>query len=225
MSQKPKNQRGTASTSSTLDTTAVTPPVVEPIVEAEPAVEPVVEPVVEPMVEPVAEPIVEAPAPVVATPPVETVYTYLTARHPEITTLSPMVVSIITRLEQYVAAMGPTTPVTADDGSINQRNLYTILQNAIGATGGEHRIAMDAVLYIINRNRDGAFSDRLVMRFMEVTRLTRDAALAFQSLLHLFISTCNPATRRAALRTIDMRRIVDKLGAVQYQQNLLDFYR
>ncbi len=165
MSQKPKNQRG-ASTSSTLDTTTVTPPVVEPIVEAEPAVEPVVEPVVEPMVEPVAEPIVEAPAPVVATPPVETVYTYLAARHPEITTLSPMVVSIITRLEQYVAAMGPTTPVTADDGSINQRNLYTILQNAIGATGGEHRIAMDAVLYIINRNRDGAFSDRKLIRFM-----------------------------------------------------------
>ena len=202
-----------------IDDTAPLPNAVEdtPVVEVDDT-PPVPEPVV-------VEPVVEAPAPVVATPPVETVYTYLAARHPEITTLSPMVVSVITRLEQYVAAMGPTTPVTADDGSINQRNLYTILQNAIGATGGEHRIALDAVLYIINRNRDGAFSDRLVMRFMEVTRLTRDAALAFQSLLHLFISTCNPATRRAALRTIDMRRIVDKLGAVQYQQNLLDFYR
>jgi len=218
MSQKPSRQRNAPAAAPVVDKPVVDAPAVEPVVET--TVEPVVAdtpPVVEPVVEPIPEPTPE--------PVVETVYTYIAARHPEITTLSPMVKSIITRLEQYVAAMGPTSPIDADNGSINQRNLYTIFQNAIGATGGEHRVAIDAVLYIINRNRDGAFSDRLVMRFMEVTRLTRDAALAFQSLIHLFTATCNPATRRNALRTIDMRRIVDKLGTVQYQQNLLDFYR
>lgn len=228
MSQKPKGQRSTPAPKTTANTPVDVEPTVEPIVApVEPEVEPVAEPVVEPtVVEPITDTVVVVAAePEVVTPAVETVYTYLAARHPQVTALSPTVLSIITRLEQYVAAMGPTTPINADNGSINQRNLYTILQNAIGATGGEHRIAMDAVLYIIHRNRDGAFSDRLVMRFMEVTRLTRDAALAFQSLLHLFTTTCNPATRRNALRTIDMRRIVDKLGTVQYQQNLLDFYR
>lgn len=165
------------------------------------------------------------PEPVVVEPVVENVHTFLAAMYPDVGVLSPYVLNIIQRMEQYVAVMGPTSVVTPVDGAVHQRNLYTILQNAVGAPNGEHRIAMDAVLYIIHHNRTGAFNDRLVMRFMEVTRLTRDAALAFQSLLHLFTTTSNPATRRNALRTIDMRRIVDKLGSVQYQQNLLDFYR
>lgn len=178
-----------------------------------------------PVVEADDTPPVPEPEPAVVEPVVENVHTFLAAKYPDVGVLSPHVLNIIQRMEQYIAAMGPTSVVTPVDGAVHQRNLYTILQNAVGAPNGEHRIAMDAVLYIIHHNRTGAFNDRLVMRFMEVTRLTRDAALAFQSLLHLFTTTSNPATRRNALRTIDMRRIVDKLGSVQYQQNLLDFYR
>lgn len=192
---------------------AVTEPTVEPVVEEAAPVQP--EPTPEPTPEPVPAPVVEEK---------ETVRTFLLKKNKGLTAIPPNTLHLLGLLEKYVEAMMPNVPANPKDGASHQRSLYNIFISALTLKSGEHRIALDGILYVMNEHRMGAFSERYAMRFMDTTRLDAASAISFQRLLHLFILTANPAKRRDALKQLDMRRIIEKLD-VMSQQNLLDYYR
>lgn len=187
----------------------------------QPADEPAPEATPEPAKAPPAPP--SAPeASVVQTE--ENVEVFLKAKYRNIQSIPGPVQQIIQRLEDYSVAMGPNVPMTQEKGSQHQRALYQTFMIALGLTGGQHRMAIDAINWYFNKHRRGAFSARMVCRYTDASRLTKSESSSFGLLANLFVATCNPATRKANLAAVNMRHITDKLPNSTCQQNLLDYY-
>lgn len=191
----------------------------------EDADQPADEPAPEATPEPAKAPPAPPPAPeasVVQTE--ENVEVFLKAKYRNVQTIPGPVQQIIQRLEDYSVAMGPNVPMTQEKGSQHQRALYQTFMIALGLTGGQHRMAIDAINWYFNKHRRGAFSARMVCRYTDASRLTKSESSSFGLLANLFVATCNPATRKANLTAVNMRHITDKLPNSTCQQNLLDYY-
>lgn len=173
--------------------------------------------------EPAPEPAPVDPTPEPVAPVGFDVPTMLRAKYKALGALPDVVNQIIRRMDNYVQSMGPRCPITTTEGAIHQRNLYNTYLLALGAGNGDHRLAIEVILMYFFEHRNGALSERMAFRFIDVARLLPEAALSFQRLTHLFIKTADGSSRRAALRSIDMRQVVEKLSA-QQQQMLLDYY-
>lgn len=178
---------------------------------------------------PTPEPVKAPPAPpappeasVVQTD--ENVEVFLKTKYRNIQTIPGQIQQIIQRLEDYSVAMGPNVPMTQDKGSQHQRALYQTFMIALGLTGGQHRMAIDVINWYFNKHRRGAFSARMVCRYTDASRLTKNESSSFGLLANLFVATCNPATRKTNLAAVNMRHITDKLPNSTCQQNLLDYY-
>lgn len=154
----------------------------------------------------------------------ENVEVFLKSKYRNVQVIPGPVQQIIQRLEDYSVAMGPNVPMTQEKGNQHQRALYQTFMIALGLTGGQHRMAIDAINWYFNKHRRGAFSARLVCRYADASRLTKSESSSFGLLANLFTATCNPATRKANLAAVNMRLITDKLPNSTCQQNLLDYY-
>lgn len=189
--------------------------------EGDPEPEPEQAPEPEPTKAPPAPPAPPEPS-VVQTD--ENVEVFLKAKYRSVQTVPGPVQQIIQRLEDYSVAMGPNVPMTQEKGSQHQRALYQTFMIALGLTGGQHRMAIDVINWYFNKHRRGAFSARMVCRYTDASRLTKNESSSFGLLANLFVATCNPATRKANLAAVNMRHITDKLPNSTCQQNLLDYY-
>lgn len=186
-------------------------------------VEELSEPVDETPPEAPVAPVVEEAPPFVPDAP-ETAEDFVRRKHQVMGELPLTIRSVIKRMENYVTIMNPRCPVTPSEGAVQQRALYTTYQNALATQGGEHRLAIDAILWYFRTYRHAALSERTAFRFIDIAKLLPNDAIAFNRLTHLFIKTADPQARRQALRSIDMRQVVEKLHPVTLQQQLLDYY-
>lgn len=187
-------------------------------VEDTPTNEPTPDPVPEPEVVPVVEPTPVAP--------VDPLLAFLQARHEGFTeeNMTFLLKTIRNEMEGYLEKMGPSTPVNETIGKTAQLGLNNTIYKALGAKDGEHRIGLDIICWFINRNKHGAFSDRLRSRYVNVMKLSPQQCKVFQDLLMLLTVTADPATRRQALRGVNINGIVNNLSSHVYQRALLDYY-
>lgn len=177
----------------------------------------------EPTPAPVPEP---ESAPVIVEKPTDPLLAFLQERHEGFTedNMTFVLKCIRSEMEDYLTKMGPSTPVNEVVGKTAQMGLNNTIFKALGAKDGEHRIGLDIICWYINRNKHGAFSDRLRSRYVNVMKLAPQQAKVFQDLLMLLTATADPATRRQALRGININNIVNSLGYPVYQRALLDYY-
>lgn len=166
--------------------------------------------------EPVVEPVVE--------PAAETPQSFLKTKYPRLLTIAPQIEHLILRLQEYEEAMGDHVPVSPELGGQHQRRLFATFKMALGMPNGLHRQAIDVVLWYFNKYRMSAFSDRLICRYTDPSRMTRQESQAFSLLCTLFRSTANPLTRRQALQTTNIRLVVERLNDHSLQHNLLDYF-
>jgi hypothetical protein len=100
-------------------------------------------------------------------------------------------------LKRYVDAMKPTNPISDVEGARFQKILRGLVINAI--MDKDEAQAIDNVKYIlsfIHNDNTGTFSIRSLFRFYDSTPwATKEERREIESLLSLFESTCNPATR------------------------------
>lgn len=174
--------------------------------------------------EPTPAPVVAEPAPEPEPEPAQTAQSFILAKYPRLTAIAPQIDHLILRLQEYEEAMGDHVPVTADVGGQHQRRLFATFKMALSMPGGLHRQGIDAVLWYFDTYRMSAFSDRLICRYTDPSRMTRQESQAFSLLCTLFRSTANPLTRRQALATTNIRLVVERLAEPVLQHNLLDYF-
>jgi hypothetical protein len=246
---KPATGRGaTAPISTTGEDPYVPAPIADTVVTPEPAVTPVdidtnqggadvfaaLRASVPPLpdtytlpAEPVAPtPVVAPPAPEPAVTEEQTIHTYLRDHHRVVSqdAYPHSVRIIIEQMEEYILAMGPRSPITADMGKVHQRKLYNSFLTALQAKNGEYMNAIAAILYYFHRERAGCFELRLAFRFMDVIKLDAANLSAFQQLLNLFTLTANPATRQQGLLSADIGKVITFLPSATAKEHLLAFY-
>ena len=160
-----------------------------------------------------------------AAPPVpETVEEYIQLRHKLTNPVSTQCTRVIELLKDYIEKMQPNVPNTPQNGGIYQAQLFTAFIEAIALNNGEHRIALDAISWLIAKHRADVFTDKRVMRYFNYVRLNSKDIILFRRLIVLIVNCSNMATRRRELSKIDIRQIVDLLTP-DMQQKLTDYYR
>lgn len=166
----------------------------------------------------------QAPVPVVEEPAVHPLYAHLKARFPKVVELPAIVETLRQTLDTYVETMGKNVQVTKDSILVQQGRLNYAMQTAVGAKNGDHRLAIETVLFYFHSQSKSAFEERLVWRCASEMKLFPAQKAVYQNLLTLFIATADPTKRKSGLRGTNINRVADSLSNPDYRQNLLDFY-
>ena len=127
-------------------------------------------------------------------------------------------------LDEYIAAMATNMPMTSEKAAGHQLSLFTVIQGILSQEGAVFIAEMDNLLAKVKANRNGVFSEYYVFRGLEHLRLTVAQRALFQRLIHLFINTCDPATRGLALEAIDLRAALASPLEDAKQQRLVAYY-
>ena len=127
-------------------------------------------------------------------------------------------------LDEYIAAMATNMPMTSEKAAGHQLSLFTVIQGILSQEGAVFVAEMDNLLAKVKANRNGVFSEYYVFRGLEHLRLTVAQRALFQRLIHLFINTCDPATRGLALEAIDLRAALASPLEDTKQQRLVAYY-
>ena len=127
-------------------------------------------------------------------------------------------------LDEYIAAMATNMPMTSEKAAGHQLSLFTVIQGILSQEGAVFIAEMDNLLAKVKANRNGVFSEYYVFRGLEHLRLTVAQRALFQRLIHLFINTCDPATRGLALEAIDLRAALASPLEDIKQQRLVAYY-
>ena len=127
-------------------------------------------------------------------------------------------------LDEYIAAMATNMPMTSEKAAGHQLSLFTVIQGILSQEGAVFIAEMDNLLAKVKANRNGVFSEYYVFRGLEHLRLTVAQRALFQRLIHLFINTCDPATRGLALEAIDLRAALASPLEDTKQQRLVAYY-
>lgn len=179
---------------------------------------------VQPTPEPVAEPTpapTEAPTPAPTQAPVEPIKadplaavlrekTDFEKKLDELTANSDGAFNnIVSILKNYVEVMGVTNTVMSQP-IVNQhqgalwRIFRTIFESEENFVGG-----MNIILAFFTEYRTGAFSDRLVFRGFEHTRLNPEQSKSFQSVLSILTTAAGLNDRKQVTKVIDLARAME----------------
>lgn len=142
--------------------------------------------------------------------------------------LTPTKSAFITNLEnslaQYTQEMAPNAIQNDESGSRLQYMLYSIFLKALKAPQGEERAALDTVLAAFHNGAQGAFSARLINRFIPNMRIADDERRRFIALIHLFTTTADPKTRKTRLKQVDFRKISEIVEDNARNIALMNYY-
>lgn len=127
------------------------------------------------------------------------------------------------QLQRYLKGMRPGSPIGARDGAKLQQVLYRTIQLTLNQEGSDFAGFYGDLLKTVKEHRDGAFHERYAFRFMDHVQLTPVERRNFERLLHLMITTCDPTTRKQALKQVDMTAAISGLSQ-DVQQKLQEYY-
>lgn len=132
--------------------------------------------------------------------------------------------AFVAQMEQYIAAMKPSTPVDAATGARHQTNLWRIIQNVVERSGEEFKVNYALLLAYFEEYKDGVFHERYVFRFAENIGLSATELATYQQMINLIKLTCSPVGRAQALRQVDLGRTMKNNISEPGRQKVLEFY-
>lgn len=131
------------------------------------------------------------------------------------------------RLDGYIAAMAPGKPVSNADQATNQLQLWRAFQFVITKKEAEFVSLWTLLLqyfYDHRDNRNGALSRTYAYRAMSDIRLPSPERRNFERLLNLAIVTCDPSTRRFAIKQVDLKGALAGFVDNEIVQRITAFY-
>lgn len=130
---------------------------------------------------------------------------------------------VIAGIKAYVESMNMAVPVDKETGKKNQfRLLQTIRASLDTDDHGEAVICYDALLFVVSRNLDTTFNERLICRF--IYQLSERDQIIFGNLVNIIINTANPRTRIEGLKNINLKMAIARVGGGYIATNMLNFY-
>ena len=156
---------------------------------------------------------------------VPTVYGFINKLHRSdftADTVSGSLHSVLIAMDNYSSRMGSRTPVDESIGAAAQRELLQAFYTALDAVDEVAPICLDAILYHFKYNINGAFSERLIFRFVNIMGVTSDNRNLFEKLCYLFLNISSPAKRRSYIAVTDFNSFT-KLLPLTYSARLLRY--
>lgn len=132
--------------------------------------------------------------------------------------------TLVSQLEQYVAAMKPGIPVDQHMGGRNQIALWRSIQGVIERSGEEFQQAYTLLLAYFEAYKDDVFHEHYVFRFADSVTLSAEELATFQKMINLLKLTCSPVGREQSLRQVDLGRTMANNISEQGRQKILSFY-
>lgn len=115
----------------------------------------------------------------------------------------------VQRVVEYVDAMAPKRPISAEAGAVHQKGLYNAIVNTINFDEQYFEQTFTAILRLFEAHKDGVFHETHVWRFFDVVALSKDDQIAFQRLLSL-IQVLGPVKGRAqAMKQFDFKKALE----------------
>lgn len=134
--------------------------------------------------------------------------------------------AVISSLETYIATMNPSMVVTEDNGAKQQYNLFKAIHNVLeNSPPDEFKKTWNIILAFFNEYKNTVFSDRYIYRFSEYWQWSEDHLTAFQRLINIIKLTCEPSTRTAGLRHVDLDRSLAVGISDNARQKVTNFYK
>lgn len=137
--------------------------------------------------------------------------------------MSDAVIAIHARLMRYADDMGIHRRHTQDSGKRQQSALYQIILAVLGMEGKDFKDGMEILLNCFRQNTQGAFSERMVFRFIPYIPLQPNDVQLFQSFMTLFIATVKN-DRAAVKKHVDIGKIASRMSDPKKAAKLLGFY-
>lgn len=129
------------------------------------------------------------------------------------------------RLTEYAALMAPNAAITTTDGKAQQLNLWKVIKQTLELEGSEFLQGYSMLLDFVAQYRAKHFSDKYIYRFFGELTLSAGDKKNFNRLLHLFVATCDRATRRMGLEQVDLSRTLSGIRDTAVQQRIAEFYQ
>lgn len=144
----------------------------------------------------------------------------------EIEELPSLVRVVIKLVSDYVTKMDPQkSSLSIEDKARQQQNLYKAFINALNCEPDQSLIALRIMMFLFQGYKSTVFNDRNALIGIDYVRFTPEENTTFRSLMALFISTCNPVTRKQVLkRQMDLRKVINTLPTQRLQDSLTRFY-
>ena len=141
-----------------------------------------------------------------------------------ITEHSVQVRNIYNRIKRYVEVMDLAKSTNSKDGASLQRDLYNTFIMALNVDARTSFMCLNIILFIYNHFSDSIFSESFAYRFIDRVELAQKQLKAFRYLMHLFIATANPGTRRINIRRVDLVLVAEELNIQLAKENLIRYY-
>lgn len=132
--------------------------------------------------------------------------------------------TLVSQMEQYLAAMKPGIPVDQHLGGRHQIALWRAIQGVVERSGDEFQQAYTLLLAYFEEFKNDAFHEHYVFRFAESVTLSAEELASFQQVLNLLKLTCSPIGREQSLRQVDLGRTLRNNISEQARQKILGFY-
>lgn len=122
--------------------------------------------------------------------------------------------SIAAKLNNYVSAMAPNTPVNEELGARWQGELAKCFFEALSAEPEASLVSLKIIELYFREYRAHTFARSHVFRFMDLVRLEQQRLTAFQSLLHLFVELGDKGdrTNKEIQREINIGKIAESIS-------------
>jgi len=103
-------------------------------------------------------------------------------------------------LLDYITNMAPRKPVTVEEGTRHQVQLYRTLTNIINNLDDDFNYVFANTLQLFHEHKDGVFHECRVFRHFESIPLSKDERASFQRILNLLKLTADPKGRQLAVK-------------------------
>lgn len=138
--------------------------------------------------------------------------------------LSTQAKTILKGVEAYALSMGPNCRVSQKVIVQNQMMLLTYVTQMLNSVQAKEFMTLYGdVLEVVNKHRSGAFHEARVFRCFDSLPANAKQRQAFESILHVMITTCEKSTRKSALKTIDLSAAMAHYGE-EAKQKIFTFY-
>lgn len=193
-------------------------PVAEAVVEEAPVVAEVVTP---------AQVNIQAPESDVSTAPTEAGQEAKKAFDKALETSFPAanrtLSNLVGTLNAYADRMAPGRMMDDKAGAQAQLSFARTIMGVINSPT-EFNVLYPELLNFFLTNKDGVVSERYVYRFHQDMVTSLEETKKFQAAINLLTLTCNPATRAAGMKQVDMSRVINTLANPNATRNLVAFY-
>lgn len=133
--------------------------------------------------------------------------------------------NLLNQLRVYAEQMAVGRPITVEEGTLQQANLWNTIKWVLKLEGAEFVRCYAKLLEFVLENRRGIFSERYAYRFFDSLRMATNERKNFERIMNLILTTCDPRTRALSLKQVDMRTTLGGLVDPLMQQRIAGFYQ